>query len=264
MARRWWMALLLVSWVGMAVASGPKAVRKQVESSLLVTGTIDLDAQGRVERYTIERQEQLPQPIAGLIARVVPQWRFEPVLVDGAATAARTNMSLRLVARKLDSGDFSVEIRGAQFYAAPPEAPIGSRLAPPHYPRDADFAGVGGTVYLVLKIARDGRVEDLVAEQVNLRIVAGERDMTRWREMFADAALRAAKRWRFTMPSDSGTDEPFWSVRVPVAFIAPDQRVAKADEWTAYVPGPRQAIPWIADSLRLPAADALADGVCIR
>lgn len=262
MARQGWMALLLVCWVGVAVASGPAEVRKQIESTLLVKGTIDMDAQGRVERYSIEHRETLPPSIVGLIARVVPQWRFEPVQVDGRASAARTNMSLRLVAKKLDSGDFTVEIRGAQFYAAQPEARFGKgRLAPPHYPEDAAFAGVGGTAYIVLKVARDGRVEEAIAEQVNLRIVASERDMARFRKMFADAALKAAKRWTFTPPTvGEGVDEPFWSARVPVDFIAPNRREVKDHEWNAYVPGPRQAIPWIAHSFGLPAADALAAG----
>lgn len=260
MARPLWMALLLVFCVGAAAANGRGAVRKQVESTMLLNGTIDLDAQGRVARYTLERQEKLPQPVAGLIARVVPQWRFEPVQVDGQATAVRSDMSLRLVAKKLDNGDYSLAIGGAQFHPAQPDAPTGKRkLAPPRYPDAAVLAGVGGTVYVVLKISPDGRVEDTLAEQVNLRIIATERQMGMWRELLAKAALRAAKSWTFDTPVDE-RDAPFWSARVPVDFVAPDQRPIQDHEWHAYVPGPRQPIPWSDDSSASTAADALGAG----
>ena len=260
MARQLWMALMLVSCIGAAAANGPGAVRKQVESTMLLKGTIDLDAQGWVTRYTLERQEKLPQPVAGLIARLVPQWRFEPVEVDGQATAVRSDMSLRLVAKKLDNGDYSLAISGAQFHPAQPDASTGKRkLAPPNYPDAAARAGVGGTVYVVLKITPDGRVEATLAEQVNLRIIASEPQMEKWRELLAKAALRAAKKWTFDTPLDE-RDAPFWSARVPVEFVAPDQRGIKDDEWHAYVPGPRQPIPWSDDRSPSTAADALGAG----
>ena len=48
------MAAVLVASVviASAAAQGPAAVRKQAEASLLVTGTIDLRADGSVERLT--------------------------------------------------------------------------------------------------------------------------------------------------------------------------------------------------------------------
>lgn len=262
MARHIWMALLLVSCVGAAAAKGPAAVRKQVESTMLVEGTIDLDSQGRVERYTLDRQETLPPAIIGMFARVLPQWRFEPVEVDGQATAVRSDMSLRLVAKKLDNGNFNVEIRGAHFgQDKPGESVSSAKLLPPRYPQVAVEMGAGGTVYIVLKVARDGRVQEAIAEQVNLRIIASERQMATLRALLADAALNAAKRWTFIPPTRGDeVDAAFWSVRVPVDFIPMDARQPKAHEWHAYVPGPRQPIPWYDDSSLSSAADALGAG----
>lgn len=255
------MALLLVSCIGAATASEPAAVRNQVESTLLVKGMIDLDANGRVDGYTLERQETLPPGIIALFARVVPQWRFEPVQIGGKASATRESMSLRLVAKKLDNGNFRAEIRGAHFgQARPGESVSGANFSPPNYPEAAAKSGVGGIAYLVLKIARDGRVEDAVAEQVNLRVIDGKREMKLWRELLARAALQAATRWTFKPPTaGEEVGAKYWSVRVPVDFIAGQHKI-KDHEWQAYVPGPRQAIPWIADSSALPAADALAAG----
>lgn len=262
MRRHIWMALLLVSCVGTAAASGLATVRKQVESTMLVEGTIDLDSQGRVEHYTLEHQEALPPAIVKMLARVLPQWRFEPVEVDGQATAVRSDMSLRLVAKKLDNGNFAVEIRGAHFgQDKPGESVSSAKLLPPRYPQVAVEMGAGGTVYLVLKIARDGRVQEAIAEQVNLRIIANERAMATLRTLLADAALKAAKRWTFTPPTrGEEVDAAFWSVRVPVDFFLMDDRRPKDHEWHAYVPGPRQPIPWRDDTSLSSAADALGAG----
>lgn len=257
MVRSLCMALLLVSCIGTAAANGPGAVRKKVESTRLLKGTIDVDAQGRVAQYAIEGQESLPRPILTLMARVVPHWRFAPAQVDGKAAPMRSQMSLRLVAKKLVEDEYSVEVRGALFPRTAPS--IWQSHAPPHYPFAAARGGVGGTVYAVLKVAPDGRVEEAMAEQVNLRIVTSEQQMKKWRELLAKAALVAAKDWTFKVPADE-RDAPFWTARVAVEFLAPGQQVTSDDAWHAYVPGPRQTIPWITDNSGLPAADALAAG----
>ncbi|MBA3486903.1 MAG: TonB family protein [Lysobacter sp.] len=264
MTRQLWIALVLMLFVGTATAGGPEEVRKQIESTMLLTGTIDLDAAGRVERYTLDHRKKLSEPVVRLLARSVPQWRFEPVLVKGQATAARSHMSLRLVASKLDDGDYNLQIHGAQFHPSPSDTSTARhRLTPPAYPKPAARAGAGGTVYVVLKVTPDGRIEDAAVEQVNLRIVTSEHLMAGWRKMLSKAALRATKTWMVTTPAGE-LDKPYWSARVPVEFIAPNQRSAQDDErdqeWHAYVPGPRQPIPWMPDSIGSSAADALGAG----
>lgn len=266
MGKRFWAGLLLASVVGAAFASGagrgPGAVRKQIESSLLVEGTIDINADGSVAAYALPRAKDLPSGIVGMIDKVVPQWRFEPVELRDGTTRARATMHLRFVARKLDNGNFSVEVRGAWFGGDKPEESVSSRdrMTPPGYPEMAARAGVGGTVYTVLKIGRDGRVEDAIAEQVNLRVVANEASMQRWRDLLAKSALRAAKAWTFLPPaSGEDVDAPYWSARVPVDFIAPAGSLPKPHQWQAYVPGPRARIPWRNDESD-PGADAVAGG----
>lgn len=265
MAKRLWMALLLVSCVGAAVAGRPggvESVRQQVESTMVVTGTIDLHPDGRVLGYALNPKSTLPQAVVEMIAGTLPQWRFDPVEAGEAADTERSTMSLRLVAKELDNGDFRLQIRGAHFgQGRPGEAISSARLNPPRYPQDAAMAGVGGTVYAVVKIGRDGRVLDAVAEQVNLRILASERDMTRWRELLAKATLRALKQWKFTPPTHGADmDAPYWCARVPVDFVAPGTRKSDDDRWQAYVPGPRQLVPWATGDDPAQGADALAGG----
>ena len=261
MGKRIWMALLLVSCVGAAFAAGPGAVRKQAESSLLVKGTIDIKADGTVADYTLEQQAALPEGIVGMIGKAVPQWRFEPIAFAPGITRARADMSLRIVAKKLDEQNYSLQIRGAHFgQDRPGESVAGIRLNPPRYPESAQWAGVGGTVYLVLKIDRDGRVEDLMTEQVNLRVVASEASMTKWRKLLAQAALRTAKAWTFAPPvKGEQVDAEYWSARVPVDFVAPGRLPAKTTDWEVYIPGPRESIPWVTEDSEAN-TDALAAG----
>lgn len=248
MKPRFWVAAVLAACMGPAIAAGPGAVRKQVESSMLVTGTIDLAADGRVSGYAIDGRDTLPPGVAQLIDRTVPQWRFAPVeLLDGT-TRARASMNLRLVAKKLGDGQYRVEIRGTRFGTATPgEFPAPGNREPPRYPKEPLLAGVGGSAYIVLKIGRDGRVADAFAEQVNLRAVAGEAAMKQWRGMFAQAALRAVRQWTFVPPSKgAGVDVPYWHGRVAIEFIPPGGKDLAANEWHSYVPGPRTPTPWAA------------------
>jgi hypothetical protein len=120
--------------------------------------------------------------------------------------------------------------------------------------------GAAGTAYLVLKIGRDGRVADAVAEQVNLRVVASEKNMARLRKLFAGAALAGAKKWTFNPPTiGEEADDPYWSVRVPVAFFTDHLQLPKDTEWHSYVPGPRNPIPWRSEQ-PTDSPDALAAG----
>lgn len=262
MGKRIWLAIALASCVGSAFAAGPGAVRKQVESSLLVTGTIDINPDGSVAGHALQGRETLPDGLVAMIERAVPQWRFEPVALSGGATRARATMNLRIVAKKTDSDDYAVQIRGAQFGDDRPGEFVAARdlLAAPRYPEQAARAGVGGTVYTVLKVGRDGRVEEAIAEQVNLRVVADENSMRRWRALLGSAALHAARKWTFLPPSKGAAiDAPYWSARVPVDFVAPGTRQPDDHQWHAYVPGPRAAIPWRDDEAGS-GADALATG----
>lgn len=259
-------ALLAGAGVGAARAEDSRAeVRKQVEASMLVTGTIDIDAMGVVTSYRIEQAEVLPKAILDVLDRRVRQWRFEPVLVEGKPTPARSPMQMRLATRR-EGPNFLLRISGATFGQVEGEASlVRGKLRPPRYPDAAAYGGVGGTVYLVLQIGRDGAVQDAVAEQVNLRVVGTESEMAAYRDLLARAATGTARNWLFNFPAQGeDADEPFISVRVPVDFIAPNARKEKAGEWYAYVPGPRQPIPWRNWNADMESPDAIASGGVYR
>jgi TonB family protein len=261
-ARLWTgLSLLLCSFV--VLAAGPGAVRKQVESSMLVTGSIEVDAGGKVTGFGLDQQESLPPGIVELIRKSVPAWTFEPLLLDGAPVNVKTNMGLRIVARKIDEQRYDVDIRSASFGKHEPGESVSSKkLRAPAYPTAAAQSGTNGTVYLLLRVGKDGVVKDVVAEQVNLRVVASEADMTRWRQVLERSAMSAARKWTFNPPQsgeEAGAD--FWSVRVPVDYRLDHDKGPRQGQWEAYVPGPRQIAPWLRrDELAASGADALVAG----
>lgn len=178
----------------------------------------------------------------------VGQWEFEPTVIDGKPVPVRNKMSIRVVANKQENGDFIVRLGGASFL--PFEVEEGTQVSsikrtPPRYPDSAGRAGATGTAYLIIKVGRDGNVQEVIAEQVNLRFVASENVMRQAREAFARASIQAAKLWKFAPPvKGENADEPYWTVRVPVDYSMNSRKDRTYGEWESYVPGPRHPIPW--------------------
>lgn len=265
--RNAWLAWVLVGMVAFVQgvwAQGPGAVRKQVEASMRVTGLITIHADGSVAAVKLDKQDRLPEGIAAFVTDVANAWRFEPVLIEGVARQVETRMSARLVARPSGDGKMQVSVRSAYFgdYEATPleERVSAVRMRSPLYPTAAARSGAQGTVYLLLKIARDGSVSDVVAEQVNLRIVVSEPQMRQLRERFARAAIGAAEQWTFKPPTRGETaEQPHWVVRVPVDFMF-NARPGDG-QWEVYIPGPREHVSWAQDDERPGfSPDTLADG----
>ena len=67
-------------------------------------------------------------------------------------------------------------------------------------------------------------------------------------------------KWQFVPPEKGEyVDAPYWSVRVPVDFVIPGRGDPAKPGWHAYVPGPRQSIPWVKDD-DASGADAVTAG----
>ncbi|KQR12804.1 MULTISPECIES: hypothetical protein [Xanthomonas] len=242
---------ILFSLAAMGVAHAkPDAARAQIEASMNVTGELTLTPDGTVTAVALVDEERLPAAVRERIKHSVAAWRFDPVKDDGNALPARLPMSLLLVAKPGDDNQYRVSIRSAHFGGQTPQGvsaqPNG--MAPPPYPVNAFRGGATGVVYLLLKIGRDGKVEDVVAEQVNLTALVPESKRARWRKEFADASIAKARSWTFTAATaGSERTAPFWEMRVPVTFdIAASEKDldAKQKKWQSYLPGPRQTASW--------------------
>ena len=265
----WLLCIVMLAWLPQAAqAKGGQEASKQIEGSMHVTGRVTITQEGTVADWTIDRREELPAAVVNVIEAAAPGWRFEPVVVDGKPAHGSARMSLLMGAERIDEERFRVVIRGAYFgreavrladnaadrrdKAATEEVDdqvSAVRMRPPAYPRYALDLGVQGTVYLIVRVGHAGQVEDVAVEQVNLRVLGTEREMARMREVLAEPALAAARRWEFRPPTTGeSADDGTWSVRVPVDYRF-DGNERRYGTWEAYVPGPRQPIPWQMESL---------------
>lgn len=268
--KRLLVVLLCVMFSGLALASGPREVRKRIEASMLITGSIDVAPDGSVHAYELDKQDKLPADVVDLLHKAVPGWRFKPTLLDGVPVIAHAKMSVRVVAKREDNGDYTARVTGANFGEQKPGESITPKdRTQPRYPQTAAHAQVAGTVYLLLRVGHDGQVTDASAEQVNLSVVASDSDLRLWRKILADASLDAAKQWTYNTPtSGPRAKEDAWIVRVPVAFRLHTYRASTDDDygkWQAYVPGPKEAISWLgkyrpSGDSHDSAADAVPDG----
>jgi hypothetical protein len=262
--KRWWLGLSCMLVSGALMAAGPAAVRKRVQASMLVTGTIDVAPDGHVARYALDRPDKLPQAVRDLLGKAIPHWTFEPVTLNGQPVIARSPMSVRVVAKPLDDGRFSITVAGAVFGHGGDGT--GRTLAVKHetrpfYPREAVQARVAGTVYVLVRVDRQGKVVEALARQVNLRVIAGDAEMARWRGVLARASVNAIRHWTFTPPTvGKEAAAPYWQVVVPVDFSLRGPSIAHQTgygEWRPYVPGPVQQAPWVDRRLLAGSADAV-------
>ena len=263
--------LLALFVVGSADAKTAHAMRKHVESSMLVTGKIDVDTAGVVESVALDKVETLPSGIVDFVRNAAMQWRFEPVTNDaGTPVPVSAPMSVRIVARKLDDESIEIALSSANFTRYDPEdrsflSYRGQRA--PNYPASVLRERASGDTYHVVKVGRDGRVQDVALRQVNLRVLSNELAMERWRKLLAQASEQAIRKWTFNVPTEGPqADAPYWLVTVPVFYRFSEGRSKAPHEkygtWSIYVRGPVQPLPWIdpADARNTMSPDAFADG----
>lgn len=249
MVRRWLIALAVL--VAMpAMGQSEEQMLRQAELSMVVTGHVDIAPDGSVSSHGIRRRDQLPDYVVAMVDEAAATWRFEPIEEDGVPVKARARMSLRLVGQAIDGGDeFAIRIANGSFGGhdrSDTGRVVGLRVTPPRYPDEMLRQGSEGTVYLLLKIGRNGRVQDLAVERVNLGNFAGEREMEQRRRIFATSAERAARRWVYRTPSTGPyVDRDSWVVRVPVVYELARAGRQSQDEsvWSVYIPGPTQQVP---------------------
>ncbi|MGX5673362.1 energy transducer TonB [Thermomonas fusca] len=247
-------------------AGGPRAVRKQAESSLRVTGFVVIGQDGTVQGHELDPKAALTPVLVEFIGGALDRWRFEPVKVNGEVVRARVPMSLRLVAKRSDDERFQISIASTHFGSGASsratDSPQRLEMKPPRYPMGALKGGGKGTAYLVVQVGRDGKVMNVDAEQVNLRVAGSANQMDALRKQFAQAAIHAAKSWTFDPPTTGKeAGKTSWLVRVPVDFRLGDEKGMQPGEWETYIPGPRNSnMPWAQEQLKLAGSpDALPD-----
>lgn len=239
---RWVGGLLLGALCGTVTAGSIDTLHRQVAASLLVTGVIVVAPDGHVATYAIDHPEQLPPAVRQLVDRAIPSWRFKPVVRDGVAVQAKAPMNLRVVAKPLDGERFTLGVGAVSFGSLDDaDVPLEPKAPKPHYPIAALQDQVSGTAYVLLRLSSEGKVEQAVTEQVDLRVVGSPAQMAAWRKILGDSAVRALASWTFSFRPGHARD--MW-LCVPVDYsIVNLEKPAKPGDWQVYVPGPRMPLP---------------------
>jgi hypothetical protein len=258
---------LFAALLAMTAVAAQASTLKDVESSAVINGTIVLAKDGTVEAAVIDNPAKYGQPIADMVRKAALHWRFYPVLRNHEPVVAKASMHVRVVLKKMPDGNYNARIKGARFGDYDTDSTDELRSAEsnkkllPRYPWDAIRGRVQGTVYLSLHVDRSGHVIDAVAEQVNLNDIGPDNELRHYRQVLADAALDAARKWTYLPPTTGElAKRDSWTVHIPVTFSLHGAGVPSVvGVWQTYVPGPYTPAPWV-DRPDVNAADALADG----
>lgn len=253
--------LACMAWAG----SSSSEARKTAEATMLVTGWIEVMPDGTVHSYSIDRPEKIPPAVVELIHKNTPSWKFQRN--DRMNVIMKARMNLRIVAKRVDEKHDSIAISSASFGnagAVSTDQISAKQSRIPRYPRDAIDARADGTVFVYARVNRAGKVEDIAVEQVNLGEYGSQLQMRHYRKVLGDAALDAIKDWTFNPPTTGKyAMAPYWDVRIPVTFnlnVIGRPVIGTYGKWRAYIPGPRESIPWAKDSQLSSSPDAIPDG----
>lgn len=247
--------LLLLAVAGGVGAQSAREMRDQAKAKMYVSGHVDIEADGSVSGHVVNERSKYPDYVLEMVDRVAPSWRFEPLLVDGQPVPARARMDLQLGLDRLEDGDFILSITRSMFGdmsgSDTSELTLDmENLRKPIYPDDLLEYGIEGIVYTLIRVGRDGSVEDFQIEQVDLYGYADETTMRHVRRVFGLSVERAVKRWRFTPPTTGDeAGDSHWFVRIPIEYQIDwddKRRELATGEWRLYYPGPRAPKPdWL-------------------
>ena len=239
---------LMLGFIGFAAsAANLDEIRKQTRYSMDLTGWLDIDGAGMVTAHGLDQDvAKLPPSVVSRVAQAASGWRFATPTPGVAPAATRAPMRLRMEARRNAEGYIAdLRIAGAGFGQVPPVERVTFAKAPSTRAIDGYRGGVSGNVHLVVRVGRDGKPMQVVAEQVNLTVVDSERGMARWRGVLANFGIRLARQWRFIRPTAGRfASRSDWTVRIPVRFFSEGRMPPELGQWDFYIPGPRQEIPW--------------------
>lgn len=242
------------------------AEKRPVELGMQLQGEIRVDSQGKVVGHAIKDAEKVPEAVRRFVDASVRSWVFAPPVVEGRSVELANTMSLLVVARPQEDGGYKLRIQAATFDPVDPKAGYevtSNELSPPGLPKKLPARMYGDVrVYLVLKVGRDGRVEDAFAEQVNLLTTDGDPwGASEMRDIFGQASAETARRWTFFPPTRGAqANAAYWTVRIPVTYRAGSVPPVEFGRWEPYWPGPRKTADWVDAGLVADSPEAMLDG----
>ena len=239
--RRSAMSTVFAGLAWLTCVSRADDLAKQLVASTLIAGSVQIAPDGKVKDYSIDQMSKLPPAVQSMLQETIARWRFErgthlPVDI-------KERMTLRLVAKPVDDVRQAISVATVTFsddFGALNEAPLPLKRPVPRYPDMAKDARIGGTVYLLALVGKDGKVWKVFTEQVNLRALLTTKDQERFRKNLSDAATQAVASWTWTHPvSGRLSDKPGYWVRIPFNFTIqeagrPPNKAPAYGDWDIY------------------------------
>ncbi len=226
-----------------AALSAPAWAEEAKVLEMDVRGQVQIAPDGHVIDYRLD--SKLAPTVADLIGRNVRSWRFEPIIVDGAAVTAKTSMNLQLRAEPAAGKDsFTLRIANLRF------GDLGRALQmkPPKYPGEAVRAHVGGKVLLAIRVDESGQVVEAIPRQTALDVRANsEEEAEHYRKVLERASVTAARQWRYD-PGEVFNGKPIGQTAlVPISYTLCDMPCGNRGDssWRALLQGPVHEVPWM-------------------
>lgn len=205
-----------------------------------VKGEIGIDPQGNV--YAVDVKTVVHPQVAEMVRKSAMQWKFSPIIRNGKAVYAKTNMSLTLAAKKVDAG-YQLQVENARFLGPRRQA---VSMEPPRYPLDAVRAGIGGNVLIAVRVDAEGKVIDAAMVQYSLPYRnLGDKAAERWGKVFGGASIEAVKRFRYMPANPAEGEEPEATIIVPMDFRLGDTPPQPVAGWHDEGASKRMPIPWL-------------------
>lgn len=219
-----------------SASADPKA--GNVELRLRVDGAIEIDPEGKVHDYAIETR--LAPALRDHIDQRVRQWRFEPIMVDGRPVIAKTRMRLNLHAQSTGE-NYLLRVDSVHF--GEPKAHMRGRRGL-RYPPNALRERLGAYVMLALRIDAKGNIVDAHPYQTSLARMMNEAQAVRWRRVFEDVAVNAAKNWTFEPTEHIDGMATSATLFAPIEFRIAGSGTRSSDRgWRAFARGPVTPVP---------------------
>lgn len=249
---RLFLSLLLLLTLTRAAAEVPA----NLDAYMFINGRIAVTDTGRVSQHSLDTE--VDAPVRELVDRVVSQWLFEPVKIDGQPVHFTTNMRATLHGRTQADGMMKVRIEDVVFTGSKrdgsgnPEHDMAIRYrktVPPQYPYGALRTRTQGQTMIALRINREGKVIDKAVMYTDLVGVSeSEKTLATARGLFEKSALRVVGHWKFALAANAipeGKDDI--TVQVPIAYTMSTDGWVKPGQWSILTRGPRQRISWLDD-----------------
>lgn len=223
-----------------------------------VDGNITIEPDGRVGDVVFDTK--FDDVLRSALDAKMRGWHFTPVRVAGQARRVETKFQVMLAAEeqaggvtvRIDDTSFGDSGQAAVARAVVPDgtaAPITlKRISLRHYPINLKPAGQIGRVHLVMRIAPDGRVADVMATQSLVFDIDGrETDAAARRAMrtFEASAIADARTWTFNVPGlASARSASDMSVAIDVEYES-RYDTAVAGQWLPVKRGPQRVVDWL-------------------